>query len=426
MRQFVMFLGLALSCAVMASATTYVINPQGTGDFPTIQAAIDFAVDGDVIELTDGTFTGDGNRDMDYLGKAITIQSQSGDPEVCVIDCEGTETDPHGGFNFHSGEPAESVLMGITIENGWSVYPECGGAVRCEGSCSPSIRSCIFSSHWGSAVGCDIGCSPSFSDCLFADNQAPFGAAIYGDRCSLMITHCQFMGNTAQNGGAIFAYATDLEITDCTCTQNVAHSAAGMTFHDGCQVTVRDCLFEGNISSHSGAALTFWISGPNTVERCTFVGNTAMTEGAALWSEKVSDTYVKDCTFWGNASPDGAVLAGNYQFVIENSVVAFGTQGPGVASHYGYAELACCDIFGNVGGDWVGTIADQYGINGNICEDPLFCDPENGDFRLDEASPCAPFSAPNPECDLIGAWPVGCEGTAAARTSWGAIKGMFR
>jgi hypothetical protein len=57
---------------------------------------------------------------------------------------------------------------------------------------------------------------------------------------------------------------------------------------------------------------------------------------------------------------------------------------------------------GNWGINWGGS-AGQYGINGNISEDPLFCDPEAGDFTLHGDSPCAPYSAPNPECGLIGA-----------------------
>ena len=76
-----------------ASATTYLVRPDGNGDFVTIQAAIDSAVAGDIIELSDGVFTGDGNRDLDFLGKGITLRSQSGDPELCVIDCENAEID---------------------------------------------------------------------------------------------------------------------------------------------------------------------------------------------------------------------------------------------------------------------------------------------------------------------------------------------
>ena len=92
----------------------------------------------------------------------------------------------------------------------------------------------------------------------------------------------------------------------------------------------------------------------------------------------------------------------------------------------GEYDLHCCDIYGNTGGDYHFWIESQYGINGNISENPQFCDPDSGDFTVDSASPCAPFTEPNPECDLIGAWPVGCGETPATSRTWGAIKAMFR
>ena len=82
-----------------ARAADYLVHPDGTGDFPTIQAALDAAGQGDVIELADGTFTGDGNRDIDYLGKAITVRSENG-PENCIIDLGGSPAEPHWGFVF--------------------------------------------------------------------------------------------------------------------------------------------------------------------------------------------------------------------------------------------------------------------------------------------------------------------------------------
>ena len=111
---------------------------------------------------------------------------------------------------------------------------------------------------------------------------------------------------------------------------------------------------------------------------------------------------------------------------LENTVIAFSSAGAAVYCDGPEPTLTCCDVYGNAGGDWVGCIAGQYGINGNICEDPLFCDPQNGDLTLQGCSPCAPFSPPNPECDLIGAWPIGCGGTPVDRISWGAIKALFR
>lgn len=91
-----------------------------------------------------------------------------------------------------------------------------------------------------------------------------------------------------------------------------------------------------------------------------------------------------------------------------NSILAFGQ---GASVHTGEnstLDFACCDVFGNVGGDWVDGIAGQLGIEGNIALDPLFCGELNPmhPHTLDDRSPCAPEY--NPLCGLIGAWPVGC------------------
>ena len=44
------------------------------GDFPTIQAAIDAAMDGDEVEVHPGTY----NETINFLGKAITVRSSGG------------------------------------------------------------------------------------------------------------------------------------------------------------------------------------------------------------------------------------------------------------------------------------------------------------------------------------------------------------
>ncbi len=103
---------------------------------------------------------------------------------------------------------------------------------------------------------------------------------------------------------------------------------------------------------------------------------------------------------------------------MDNTIISFGLGSQAVHVEPGSScDLLCCDVFGNQGGDWVGHIAGQYGAGtGNLCADPLFCDPMAPDLRIDADSPCA-----QGDCGLIGAWPVGCgdqaglPGTQAAR-----------
>ena len=86
MRISFMSLTLAL-IASSATAATYTVEPDGTGDFPTIQAAIDAAQDGDVVELGDGVYRGAGNRDITLLGKAISgLQAVLDDRRLYGID----------------------------------------------------------------------------------------------------------------------------------------------------------------------------------------------------------------------------------------------------------------------------------------------------------------------------------------------------
>jgi hypothetical protein len=128
------------------------------------------------------------------------------------------------------------------------------------------------------------------------------------------------------------------------------------------------------------------------------------------------------CTFYGNSfsilNPDDVAMS------ISNTIITANTTGSAVSNGANVTPV-CCNFYGNSGGDWVG-LEGYPGIDGNISMDPLLCDPELGDFHLGSGSPCAPFSTPNEECDLIGAWPVGCDVSPVTPMSWGQIKSEFR
>jgi hypothetical protein len=110
----------------------------------------------------------------------------------------------------------------------------------------------------------------------------------------------------------------------------------------------------------------------------------------------------------------------------DNSILAFGEFGAAVfCMGGGSATLTCCDLFGNAGGDWVGCLSGQLEVSGNLSADPLFCAPGEGNLHLRKDSPCAEFSPPNPECSLIGAYPVECDETPVLRSNWGRLKRLY-
>jgi len=118
MKSCVVSLASVLALATPVCSSILVVEPGGGGDYPTIQAAITAAMDGDEIVLSDGVFTGVGNRNIDLGGKAITVRSQSGDPASCVIDVQGDyDSISDQGFYFHSGEGSDSVVRDLTITN---------------------------------------------------------------------------------------------------------------------------------------------------------------------------------------------------------------------------------------------------------------------------------------------------------------------
>jgi len=118
-----LFVAVVLTVAVLCQARIITVDNDGPADFNNIQAAIDDANDGDTVEIQLGTYTGLGNRDIDFVGKVVTVCSTDpNDPSVVaatIIDCNGTAEEPHRGFYFHSGEDANSILDGFTIINGY-------------------------------------------------------------------------------------------------------------------------------------------------------------------------------------------------------------------------------------------------------------------------------------------------------------------
>jgi hypothetical protein len=168
--------------------------------------------------------------------------------------------------------------------------------------------------------------------------------------------------------------------------------------------------FTGAWTTGSGGA-AYLNSSDVTFQHCIFTGNTAVAGGAVYVSATaagVSPTFL-NCSFVANESGTGAshIHCINFPVVtLGNCVLAYGIHGPAVTCEGSSAALlSCSDVYGNEGGDWVGYIAGQETINGNLSVNPVFCDWPGGDFHLSPCSPCGPdFTG---DCGIIGALGVG-------------------
>jgi len=220
------------------------------GDYPTIQEGIDAAVDGDTVLVASGTYTGPGNKNLDFQGKAITVRSADG-PEICIIDCEGAGR----GFNFHSGETADAVVDGFTIVNGlaWD-----GGGIHCNQS-SPTISNCIVAGNAvhreGGGIWCGFHSAPTIVGCTVAGNVADDGGGIRcRDFSEPLIVNCLISGNTGIAGGGIAFSDSNATMINCTITNNTADS--GAVHCNASDLLIVNCVIWGNwpeqIHVHSG------------------------------------------------------------------------------------------------------------------------------------------------------------------------------
>ena len=221
----VLFLLTAVSAT--AHAKTIYVDDNGPADFSNIQAAIDDANDGDIIIVNPGTYNGDGNRDIDFKGKAITVRSTDpNDPNIVdltIIDCNHIGR----GFFFHSGEDGNSILSGFTIMNGQAAI---GAGIYCENQSGPTIANCVIRSNRaddresGGFGGGISGCNGTIINCTISGNTAGgmsygSGGGLYG--CNGTIINCIVSLNrlpSGGNGGGLSECNGD--IINCTISNN--------------------------------------------------------------------------------------------------------------------------------------------------------------------------------------------------------------
>ncbi len=213
-------------------AKTWYIKPDGTGEAPTIKAGIDSAAVADTVLLADGTYSGIGNRGIG-VGKAITLRSESGNPDACIIDCEGVGW----GFFINYEEGPESVLEGMTIANAY------------------------FAAGAGGAVHSSF-CSLTFNHCNFIANVAGGGGAVACAYTSLTFNHCKFFNNSStgpvyeDGGGGVILFYSSATFTYCVFSGNSANRYGGGIFcRDNSSATLTNCTFSHNSALHRGAGV---------------------------------------------------------------------------------------------------------------------------------------------------------------------------
>lgn len=372
-------LAVTLAFPAVVFARTWNVRPDGSGDAPTIQAAVDRADAFDIVELESGTFNGPGNRDI-QVALPLTFRSQYDLAAKCTIDCQGTATENHRGFEITS----ECEFRGLTIANGWV-------------------------SGTGGAIYAADGIGARIVGCVFVDNTAGSGGALGFDSLDL-------------EAGGPRARAAEVQVENSMFLRNQA-AQCGVAYFLNVRIAFAGCAFVSNAAEVGGVA--HFVNADPSFADCLFLWNEAALLGGAVSCD--DPAIFERCTFVANAAPRGAHIAtanidGNT--IVGNSILVFGQGGEAVACNHEEVVLTCSDVFGNEGGDFVGCLEFLEGASGNISADPLFCDAKAGDCSVRSDSPCAAENGGG--CGTIGARDVGCVSASVTDITWGALKALHR
>jgi len=388
--------------------------------YPAIQAAITASSNYDTVLVADGTYTGEGNYNIDFSGRRVKVLSEGG-AENCIIDCENQGR----GFILNSNEPSSAKLMGFTIING--EIDDYGAGIYLQGA-DPVIQDCIISNNiaigdsndGGGIYGYDA--HPQILNCIITGNftDGNGGGICLENNSDADINNCQITNNTSyRQGGGIYCNNSDPDLLDCNLSNNHSILDGGGLYGYHFSGTLTNCIVNFNHSEYRGGGMYYASTSTPEIERCEICYNWADDRGGGMYiGSTVSN--VTNCTICDNLAGEygGGIYAGSTSSNFTNLIVAhnFGCRGIWFYQSQNVDVVYCCmfdNTMGNFGGDSL-YIPDNLGIlvgtsiNGDSCDafGNIFIDPElldhfNANYHLDTGSPCInagnPFSPHDPD-----------------------------
>jgi hypothetical protein len=348
-------------------AATHYVDQHNTNSMPpytnwataatNIQVAVDAAVAGDEVVVTNGTYaTGGRNGNRVNVDKWLSIRSVNG-PQLTTIDGSGLV---RCAYLTNSAS-----LSGFTLFNG---YVDPGGPYATGGG--------LFCQSTSAAV----------SNCILTGNLALYGGGAAGgtlNSCTLSNNAVRGQGSYGASGGGAY-YCT---LNNCTLssnrilpTTNISFLAGGGAGAVGC--TLNNCWLTGNSAGQGNGGG----ADDCTLDNCILSGNSATYGGGA------ADCMLNNCTLTGNlanAGSGGGAFGGvnaagrcwlNNCIVYYNWPNNYDVLDPLLDPSYIYLYYCC-------------TTPDpaDFGMGGigNITNAPLFVDTNSwANLRLQSNSPC--------------------------------------
>ncbi len=361
------FVGTRAATLYVDAANTNALAPYSSWATAavTIQDAVDAAVDGDEIVVTNGVYqTGAravyGMSNRVAVTKPVTVRSVDGPAYTSIVG-----SGPIGDNAIRCAYLTNgAVLAGFTLTNGatkgssndWWNPNHSGGGAWCEGL-DVVVSNCVFK---GNSAASDAGgiFSGSLNNCTFMGNSAGWYG---GGARDATLNNCTFTGNSAGwQGGA----TRDGTLNHCTL---VGNSALGTSSGGGGAAggTLNNCTLKGNTAIWHGGGATVC-----ALNNCLIIGNSATGFGGGA-----DNSLLNNCTVIGNSADS---IGGAYYSRINNSILYHNNDNWSGANYDYDCDLNYCST----------TPAPTSGV-GNITNAPLFVD-TNGwsNLRLQSNSPC--------------------------------------
>jgi hypothetical protein len=287
-----------------------------------------------------------------------------------------------------------------------------------------------------------------------------YGGGVLGDGAVFALIDCRILHCTALSlGGGVYATSQRIAPSDgeSKTLPRRATAAPPYPFVDHDTILLRDCIFEDNIAGAEGAGFCFEFA-YFRVENCIFQNGYSADGGGGRIFNSIG--VLEGCLVWNNAAEfDGGGLDTEQNLPFENTTILIRgntivsnrarRQGSAVFITNGLTIDYERNVFALNGGDAATVVGcrlpdgeyhgscNHFGTNSGTpleeCQplptdtfgDPLFCDPESGNFRLCASSPLLSGS-----CGMRGAFGIGCDGvdcsTVTLPMTWGGVKNFLR
>jgi hypothetical protein len=183
-------------------------------------------------------------------------------------------------------------------------------------------------------------------------------------------------------GGMSISGAIMPKITNCSFIENRAYNGGAIAVGPYSIPTIMNCIFRGNVASQLGGGI-YNMQSSSVITNCIFFENMGEADGGGGIGNINSNPTITNCTFWSNSTSTVGGGDGIHNIYSQPKIVnsifyqGTGTTNPEIFDDSGSISFVS---YSNIEGGFSGV--------GNINSDPLFADPENGNFHLLAGSPC--------------------------------------